>query len=66
MTMAAAVAMILAGKPPRFPFILLTGFDQKASIKIGENPNLERKRGRAALPRWRCREMSLHLSLVFL
>jgi hypothetical protein len=27
-----------------FPFILLTGFDQKASIKIGENPNLERKK----------------------
>jgi hypothetical protein len=23
---------------------LLTGFDQKASIKIGENPNLERKK----------------------
>jgi hypothetical protein len=27
-----------------FPFILLAGFDQKASIKIGENPNLERKK----------------------
>jgi hypothetical protein len=27
-----------------FPFILLTGFDQKASIKIGENPNLEREK----------------------
>jgi hypothetical protein len=27
-----------------FPFILLTGFDQKASIKIGESPNLERKK----------------------
>jgi hypothetical protein len=27
-----------------FPFILLTGFDQKALIKIGENPNLERKK----------------------
>jgi hypothetical protein len=27
-----------------FPFILLTGFDQKVSIKIGENPNLERKK----------------------
>jgi hypothetical protein len=42
--MAAAAAMILAAKPPRFPFILLIGFDQKASIKIGENPNLERKK----------------------
>jgi hypothetical protein len=27
-----------------FPFILLIVFDQKASIKIGENPNLERKK----------------------
>jgi hypothetical protein len=27
-----------------FPFILLTGFDQKASIKVAENPNLERKK----------------------
>jgi hypothetical protein len=27
-----------------FPFILLTRFDQKASIKIVENPNLEREK----------------------
>jgi hypothetical protein len=27
-----------------FPFILLTRFDQKASIEIVENPNLERKK----------------------
>jgi hypothetical protein len=27
-----------------FPFIFHTGFDQKASIKIGENLNLERKK----------------------